>query len=127
MRHQHQQTVSKRFFIISSVIVKSSSRLLSHGNLDSLSLLLLLSLLLTRLVGSVPLLLPGLVSPVHVLLLLLPPEPASLLVLGPLGFILLPADLLLLLSQWILVPLVAVVWPPALGLEFIGVSLRSGG
>ena len=136
MRHQHQQTVSKRFFIISSVIVKSSSRLLSHGNLDILSLLLLLhsfllSLLISRFTGPVHLLLllSGLVGPVHVLLLplLLPPEPglpAPLLLLGSLGIILLPAFLLLLLSQRILVPLVAVVAPPSFRLEFTEVSPR---
>ena len=62
-------------------------------------------------------------------LLLLPPEsvlPASLLVLGFLDLILLPAFLPLLLSQRILVPLVSFVWPPPFRLQFIEVRPSSG-
>ena len=99
------------------VFLKSSGRILSHGNLGILSLLLLLQSLLLGL------LLSGLVGPVHVLLLLLPPEPV--LPGGPVGFlglILLPAFLPLLLSQGVLVPLVSVVGPPVL--QFINVNVR---
>ena len=108
--------MSKRFFII-SIHLKSSSRLLSHGNLGILSLLLLLHSFLLGLLIS------GLVGPVHVLLLLLlvPPEPvlpASLLIPGSLGF-LLPT---FLLSQ----RMVAVVSPSAgaLRLQFVNVRPR---
>ena len=110
------------------VFLKSSGCLLSHGNLGVLSLLLLFHSLLLNLLLLLQslllgLLLSGLVGPVHVLLLLLPPEPV--LPGGPVGslsLILLPAFLPLLLSQGVLVPLVSVVGPPVL--QFINVNVR---